>query len=47
MARLAEVDNSSWRTELSLIEAHLDRIGERLPDEMPRQLEALRARLGA
>ena len=47
MARLLEVDNSSWRAELSLIEAHLDRIGERLPDEMPRQLEALRARLGA
>ena len=47
MARLLEVDNSSWRAELSLIEAHLDRIGERLPDEIPRQLEALRARLGA
>ena len=47
MARLVEVDNSSWRAELSLIEAHLDRIGERLPDEIPRQLDALRTRLGA
>jgi phosphoenolpyruvate carboxykinase (GTP) len=47
MARLLEVDNSSWRAELSLIEAHLDRMGERLPDEIPRQLNALRTRLGA
>ena len=47
MARLVEVDNSSWRAELSLIEAHLDRIGKRLPDEIPRQLDALRTRLGA
>ena len=47
MARLVEVDNSSWRAELSLIEAHLSRIGERLPDEIPRQLEALRTRLDA
>ena len=47
MARLVEVDNSSWRAELSLIEAHLDRIGERLPDELPRQLDALRTRLDA
>ena len=45
MARLLEVDNSSWRAELSLIEAPLDRIGERLPDELPRQLDALRTRL--
>ena len=47
MARLVEVDNSSWRAELSLIEAHLDQIGERLPDEIPRQLDDLRTRLGA
>jgi len=47
MARLVEVDNSSWRAELSLIEAHLRRVGERLPDEIPRQLDALRTRLGA
>ena len=46
MTRLVEVDPTSWRSELSLIEAHYQRIGGRLPEEMSHQLEALRSRLG-
>jgi phosphoenolpyruvate carboxykinase (GTP) len=45
MAKLLEVDPASWKHEVALIEQHFAEIGERLPDEMVKQLDDLQRRL--
>jgi phosphoenolpyruvate carboxykinase (GTP) len=42
---LLAVDVEAWRAELPLIAAHLESFGDRLPDELSRQLDALTERL--
>ena len=44
---LIKVDTNAWRDEVSLIEAHYDEIGDRLPGEMRHQLAQLTERLSA
>jgi phosphoenolpyruvate carboxykinase (GTP) len=43
---LLAVDPKEVRAQLPQVEEHLARFGDRLPDEIQRQFEALRARLG-
>ena len=45
MAQLVQVDPEAWRGEVSLVEAHYESIGERLPQEMRDELAALEKRL--
>ncbi len=45
LATLLSVDNEAWRAEIPQIEAHYDRLGERLPDEMRDELRELEKRL--
>ena len=45
LATLLSVDNEAWRAEIPQIEAHYDRIGQRLPDEMRDELRELEKRL--
>ena len=45
LATLLSVDNEAWRAEIPQIEAHYDRIGPRLPDEMRDELRELEKRL--
>jgi phosphoenolpyruvate carboxykinase (GTP) len=45
MATLLSVDAEAWRAELPQIEAHFERIGERLPAEMRDELRELEKRL--
>ncbi len=44
---LISVDDDEWRAELSLIEAHYERLGDRVPSELFSQLNQLRERLTA
>jgi GTP-dependent phosphoenolpyruvate carboxykinase len=44
---LLEVNVDEWITELNLIASHYEGLGERLPEEMTRQLERLSQRLKA
>jgi phosphoenolpyruvate carboxykinase (GTP) len=44
---LLSVDNAAWKSELPLIEDHYAFIGERLPEELRKQLDLLQQRLGA
>ncbi|MGH9171490.1 MAG: phosphoenolpyruvate carboxykinase (GTP) [Acidimicrobiales bacterium] len=46
MAELLSVDIDEWRAEVPDIEKHFERFGDRLPSELTKQLDALRARLG-
>jgi phosphoenolpyruvate carboxykinase (GTP) len=46
LTELLKVDSEEWKAELPSIEAHLDSLGERLPQEMRDQLAALSSRLG-
>jgi phosphoenolpyruvate carboxykinase (GTP) len=43
---LTKVDPTEWKAQLHEFEAHLDRLGPRLPEEMREQLAALSRRLG-
>ena len=45
MAELLRVDPELLREQLPQVEEHLARFGDRLPDEISEQLEALRRRL--
>jgi phosphoenolpyruvate carboxykinase (GTP) len=47
MAELLEVDPEDWRKELPAIHQHFARFGERLPEELRKQLQALEERLGS
>ena len=47
MAAILEVDRDSWKGEIPLIAEHFAFIGERLPDEVARQLDVLEDRLAA
>ena len=47
VAALFDVDAGSWLEECDLTEEFFARFGERLPDAMTTELDALRARLGA
>jgi phosphoenolpyruvate carboxykinase (GTP) len=45
MAKLLEVDPDEWRAQLPQVRDHFARFGDRLPDELAAQLEALERRL--
>ena len=45
VATLLEVDPTSWKDEVELINAHFDSIGERLPEEMRTELAELERRI--
>ena len=47
MERLLEVDRDGWKHEIALIRDHYETFGDRLPDRLARQLDALEERLGA
>ncbi len=47
MARLLEVDAEGWTAQLPQIKEHYAEFGDRLPDELPAQLQALERRLDA
>jgi phosphoenolpyruvate carboxykinase (GTP) len=47
MRDLLTVDEGALRAQLPQLEEHLARFGDRLPEEIGRQLEALKRRLGA
>jgi phosphoenolpyruvate carboxykinase (GTP) len=46
MAKLLEVDPEEWRAQLPKIHQHFAQFGERLPEELRAQLDALEERLG-
>jgi phosphoenolpyruvate carboxykinase (GTP) len=46
LAELLRVDHEAWKSELPLIADHFAFIGERLPEELPKQLDQLEQRLG-
>jgi phosphoenolpyruvate carboxykinase (GTP) len=45
--QLLHVDNEEWRAELPSLREHFAKFGERLPDELRSQLDALSERLGS
>lgn len=45
LEKLLQVDEAGWRAELPLIEEHFAQFGDRLPDALRAQLEALTERL--
>jgi phosphoenolpyruvate carboxykinase (GTP) len=47
MAKLLEVDVEQWKEQLPQIHEHYAKFGDRLPQELRRQLEVLEARLDA
>jgi phosphoenolpyruvate carboxykinase (GTP) len=47
MAKLLRVDPEEWRDQLPRIREHFAMFGDKLPDELAYQLEALEERLGA
>ncbi len=47
MAQLLRVDPEEWRNELPSIHQHFARFGDRLPQQLRRQLAALEERLGS
>jgi phosphoenolpyruvate carboxykinase (GTP) len=47
LAELLKVDAEEWKGELPSIREHLEKFGDRLPDEMRQQVDALQARLDA
>jgi phosphoenolpyruvate carboxykinase (GTP) len=46
MKLLLEVDPEAVKAQLPQVEEHLARFGDRLPDPLQKQLEALKERLG-
>jgi phosphoenolpyruvate carboxykinase (GTP) len=47
MRELTTVDPEALKAQLPQVDAHLARFGDRLPDEIRSQLEALKKRLEA
>ncbi|WP_404827795.1 phosphoenolpyruvate carboxykinase (GTP) [Conexibacter stalactiti] len=47
LAELLKVDAEEWKAELPSIREHLEKFGDRLPNEMRQQVDALQARLDA
>jgi phosphoenolpyruvate carboxykinase (GTP) len=47
MAELLRVDAAEWRQQLPQVREHFERFGERLPDALRDQLDALERRLGS
>jgi phosphoenolpyruvate carboxykinase (GTP) len=47
LAKLLAVDPAEVAAQLPQVEAHLAQFGDRLPDEIKRQLEGLKERLNA
>jgi phosphoenolpyruvate carboxykinase (GTP) len=47
MAKLLEVDREGWAAQLPQMKQHYAALGDKLPSELHRQLEALEQRLGA
>ncbi|HHY83776.1 MAG TPA: phosphoenolpyruvate carboxykinase (GTP) [Clostridiales bacterium] len=47
MAELLKVDREEWLKEVESIKEHYAKLGDKLPEEMKKQLEALEARLKA
>jgi phosphoenolpyruvate carboxykinase (GTP) len=47
VAKLLSVDREEWRGQLPRLREHFAMFGEKLPDELAKQLEALEERLGA
>ncbi len=47
VSRLLEVDKEGWRRELDDIAAYYQRLGDRLPERLQRELEDMRSRLEA
>ncbi|MGB0768791.1 MAG: phosphoenolpyruvate carboxykinase domain-containing protein, partial [Phycisphaeraceae bacterium] len=45
MAELLRVDREEWRQKIPLFREHYARFGEKLPDELVKQLDALEKRL--
>jgi phosphoenolpyruvate carboxykinase (GTP) len=45
LAQLLSVDAEAWRNEVPLIEEHFEFVGERLPEELRDELNALEKRL--
>jgi phosphoenolpyruvate carboxykinase (GTP) len=45
LTKLLTVDPEAWRAEVQLIEAHYEKVGERLPDELRDELRELEKRL--
>jgi phosphoenolpyruvate carboxykinase (GTP) len=43
---LLKVDMDAWRAEIPDIEKHFAQFGDRLPDRLKKQFEALKSRLG-
>ena len=43
---LLKVDMDAWTAEISDIEKHFAQFGDRLPDRLKKQFEALKSRLG-
>jgi len=46
MEKLLSVDAEEWRGQLPRLREHLAQFGDKLPDELAAQLEALEQRLG-
>jgi phosphoenolpyruvate carboxykinase (GTP) len=46
LRELLAVDDDEWRAEIPSIEAHFSTFGDKLPDELRDELDALRVRLG-
>ena len=47
MAKLLEVDNESWQTEIALIREHFATFGDKLPPSLAAELDALESGLAA
>jgi phosphoenolpyruvate carboxykinase (GTP) len=47
MAKLVEVDAEEWKEEVDLIRDHYKTFGDKLPDELSKQVDALEERLGS
>jgi phosphoenolpyruvate carboxykinase (GTP) len=47
LEELLRVDHDAWKAELPLIADHFAFVGERLPEELPKQLDQLEQRLGS
>ena len=46
LAELLTVDTEAWKQQMPQTREHLARFGDKLPDELRRQFEALAERLG-
>ncbi|HXG24541.1 MAG TPA: phosphoenolpyruvate carboxykinase domain-containing protein, partial [Chthonomonadales bacterium] len=47
LEKLLAVDPEEWKKELPAMEAFFQKIGEKMPEELRKELAALKRRLGA